>query len=436
MTMRLFQFSGMHDGKPARGTIEAENKSPETVASAIYRQLSGKDLKSQKEWQVSFGYFCVMSPKGSDHTRVDFWHKRESTAVWTFADSGDAYDSCQCREDIEDGQTLDCGDGVVGLAWTWPIAVTADRGKLHSPNGRDVRPLLRDAGISAEQVRAAVQLAERKGLAVSEPFRLWKRLQEIAARFKESPIVRMSPAPAELLIRSYRCVRQQGYPAAAAFANARAVEESGRYAQYPDHASPTAPGQPFQIGGYACRWIEEPAPMLRAVDLGSARHRITAFRATESDEEFRPAVWQLPARNGQPLYVYGHLDPNNDGPAVVCFEATDCLITARQSAEDIAQSAADAADRDARMFNLGQQFADCRETAKTYRAELLPQLAEVNRAKRAGNPIARPGSALCKAFRSHVKAQLAAIRTAQRLAAELLAEHGADESFRSGADLG
>jgi hypothetical protein len=434
MTMRLFQFSGMHDGKPVRGTIEAENKSPETVASAIYRQLSGKDLKSQKEWQVSFGYFCVMSPKGSDHTRVDFWHKRESTAVWTFTDSGDAYDSCQCREDIEDGQTLDCGDGVVGLAWTWPIAVTADRGKLHSPSGRDVRPLLRDAGISAEQVRAAVQLAERKGLPVSEPFRLWKRLQEIAARFKESPIVRMEPAPAELLVRQYRAERQRGCEARTAYIRAARAEERGR-AEYPPHASPTAPGQPFQIGGYACRWIEEPAPMLRAVDLGSARHRITAFRATESDEEFRPAVWQLPGRNGKPLYVYGHLDPNNDGPAVVCFEPTDCLITARQSAEDIAQSAADRADHDARMFNLGQQFADYRETARTYRADLLPELAEFNRAKRAGNAMARPGSAVRKAFVGHVKAQLAAIRTAQRKAADLLAEHGADESFRSGADL-
>jgi hypothetical protein len=434
MTMRLFQFSGMHDGKSARGTIEAENKSPETVASAIYRQLSGKDLKSQKEWQVSFGYFCVMSPKGFDHTRVDFWHKRESTAVWTFADSGNAYDSCQCRKDIEDGQTLDCGDGVVGLAWTWPIAVTADRGKLHSPSGRDVRPLLRDAGISAEQVRAAVQLAESKGLPVSEPFRLWKRLQEIAARFKESPIVRMEPAPAELLVRQYRAERQRGCEARTAYIRAARAEERGR-AEYPPHASPTAPGQPFQIGGYACRWIEEPAPMLRAVDLGSARHRITAFRSIESDEEFRPAVWQLPGRNGQPLYVYGHLDPNNDGPAVVCFEPTDCLITARQSAEDIAQSAADAEDRHARMFNLGQQFADYCETARTYRADLLPELAEFNRAKRAGNAMARPGSAVRNAFVGHVKAQLAAIRTAQRKAADLLAEHGADESFRSGADL-
>jgi hypothetical protein len=49
--------------------------------------------------------------------------------------------------------------------------------------------------------------------------------------------------------------------------------------------------------------------------------------------------------------------------------------------------------------------------------------------------MARPGSAVRNAFVGHVKAQLAAIRTAQRKAADLLAEHGADESFRSGADL-
>ena len=52
--------------------------------------------------------------------------------AFTFETSGDAYDATQCLDAIQDGDTLVCADGVVGLAYTWPVAVTANFGKLHT----------------------------------------------------------------------------------------------------------------------------------------------------------------------------------------------------------------------------------------------------------------------------------------------------------------
>lgn len=56
----------------------------------------------------------------------------ESPAVHEFASTGDAYDACQCDENIKQGDTLVIkAEKIVGVADTWPFAVTADHGQLH-----------------------------------------------------------------------------------------------------------------------------------------------------------------------------------------------------------------------------------------------------------------------------------------------------------------
>lgn len=53
-----------------------------------------------------------------------------------FASSGDAYNACQCSDDIKTGDILIIpSEKVVGLAWTWPIAVSTARGELHRTDG-------------------------------------------------------------------------------------------------------------------------------------------------------------------------------------------------------------------------------------------------------------------------------------------------------------
>jgi hypothetical protein len=89
--------------------------------------------------------------------------------IHTFYDSGDAYDATQCREDIKTGDTLLIpGDDsrtktIIGLAWTWPLAITAETGHLHSALPGEFHNVLLDAGISDDQLATAVAVAREHG---------------------------------------------------------------------------------------------------------------------------------------------------------------------------------------------------------------------------------------------------------------------------------
>jgi hypothetical protein len=115
--------------------------------------------------------------------------------VHKFTDSGDAYDFCQTSDGVRDGDTLlierepwvdpgpgefrhdDPGEHVVGLAWTWPVAVTVEHGELHSvTEGCNVASLAGDAEWTDEQITAAVDLAIQRGFAVRPEFTGWASL--------------------------------------------------------------------------------------------------------------------------------------------------------------------------------------------------------------------------------------------------------------------
>ena len=53
--------------------------------------------------------------------------------ILCFESTGDAYDACQCDESVRDGDILlIVSEGVVGIADTWPVAVTEKHGNLHT----------------------------------------------------------------------------------------------------------------------------------------------------------------------------------------------------------------------------------------------------------------------------------------------------------------
>jgi hypothetical protein len=55
-------------------------------------------------------------------------------AVHQFESSGEAYDATQCDESIKNGDVLViASEGVIGIADTWPVAVTIAKGELHEP---------------------------------------------------------------------------------------------------------------------------------------------------------------------------------------------------------------------------------------------------------------------------------------------------------------
>jgi hypothetical protein len=166
------------------------------ATAGAYEVYSQRD-----EWLAAFDTIAQALAFIHDNAGEEGVHEFDST--------GDAYDACQCDEDIKTGDTLIIRDRayygvvtgrdedgfrirefseptsleVVGLAWAWPLAVTVAAGELHeieADTGAYAR-VLADAGIGAAQVRAAVERADKMGLPVRMLFRAWLANAEVAA---------------------------------------------------------------------------------------------------------------------------------------------------------------------------------------------------------------------------------------------------------------
>lgn len=91
-----------------------------------------------------------------------------------FETTGNAYDACQCDEAIAKGDTLIVlSEGVVGIAWAWPIAVTAAHGVLHRVKDEPVASLADLAttfGMTEDDLAHAVILARALGLTLDPLF--------------------------------------------------------------------------------------------------------------------------------------------------------------------------------------------------------------------------------------------------------------------------
>lgn len=81
--------------------------------------------------------------------------------VFVFGDTGEAYDACQCCDEIRSGDVLLIpSENVAGIADTWPFAVTAEAGNLHvllPTVGLD--KLATDIKVEPESLQTAVRLA-------------------------------------------------------------------------------------------------------------------------------------------------------------------------------------------------------------------------------------------------------------------------------------
>lgn len=108
--------------------------------------------------------------------------------VFTFADSGEAYEHCQVRDDLHDGDVLHIPSECVAgfLMQAWPIAVTAERGALHGLidpndlviNDTDYRP-------SARVAQSLIDADEPQGPTALPPSSSY-RLQEAAGAWTVS----------------------------------------------------------------------------------------------------------------------------------------------------------------------------------------------------------------------------------------------------------
>ena len=91
--------------------------------------------------------------------------------IHNFHDSGMAYDMCQCDENVKTGDILNITcENVVGLAHTWPVAVTINFGSFHAFKEDATEETI--AGMfTREQVEAAITVARSRRLPVQPVFK-------------------------------------------------------------------------------------------------------------------------------------------------------------------------------------------------------------------------------------------------------------------------
>ncbi|TPL42589.1 hypothetical protein [Mesorhizobium sp. B2-4-5] len=95
----------------------------------------------------------------------------DTIKVHFFDSTGEAYDATQCDETIQNGDVLIIPDEkVVGLADTWPVAVTKQAGHLHSLADGNFETYHHEFGKDAGkrvftdvQIRAAKAIAKEWG---------------------------------------------------------------------------------------------------------------------------------------------------------------------------------------------------------------------------------------------------------------------------------
>lgn len=100
--------------------------------------------------------------------------ERFAFTVWrihAFGSTGNAYDAVQTDETIAAGETLLILDErVVGVAMTWPFAITAEPGKLHAVRepgaGESLEHIEKALGVPDGSIARACRLARTLGFAI------------------------------------------------------------------------------------------------------------------------------------------------------------------------------------------------------------------------------------------------------------------------------
>jgi hypothetical protein len=88
--------------------------------------------------------------------------------VHEFHSTEEAYGACQCRDEVKRGDTLHIPrEKVVGIADTWPLAITEEYGELHTARPGSLRHAIEfneyGTPIGIEAGKDAVEFAKTQG---------------------------------------------------------------------------------------------------------------------------------------------------------------------------------------------------------------------------------------------------------------------------------
>jgi hypothetical protein len=198
---------------------------------------------------------------------------------------------------------------------------------------------------------------------------------------------------------------------------------------------------PKHMHGYLqVRWVENASCGLRLVGYAdeitkaegnwrSIDHK--GWYITEDGcggETYRGIVYQLPSR-GEPQYVYGYADPNNDDCALLCFDVETDKMDAARAADLFAEIfAREARDYD-RAWQAGRRYEDLAEEVKTTRKEALALCAEIREARKTGVQSPQSTPSICAALRDKVLSLYRSIQKMREERAKLLDDYGRQLGF-------
>lgn len=201
----MFTFDTDHNGRPARTAPVkgAWHDNPRFIAAGLFAE-NGKEYRVEirhgRDWSLTVHVWNkgrAVPEKHLLHVReiaraayaetfgysLTLRVNREPSAVYRptkpegfhqFESTGAAYDATQCREDIKNGDCLFIPEErVVGLAATWPVAITANAGNLHALADDTAvdAAWMKSNGWTVDQIRAAVRFAAAWGFEIVAPFR-------------------------------------------------------------------------------------------------------------------------------------------------------------------------------------------------------------------------------------------------------------------------
>lgn len=256
---------------------------------------------------------------------------------------------------------------------------------------------------------------------------------KLETAFKAGPVAKLDYTRDENLIAAYRFHRRRMEratmagklePRRAEHALAKAREDVANGVR---RYSASANGWNPRFEAYGekhMRWIENPAACgLRFVGYAdkldrSIRHT-GHFTDNGQHDLIRGVVFQLPGRDGKPLFIGGYDDPDNgaadsNGPVLLSFDVSegergdywsndarenDGARTAASWADSIAMRAAEEQREHYSAWCAGQRYAELGEEIAEMRREALTILAERRQAARLA-PSTFP--ALCAAVRDRV----------------------------------
>jgi hypothetical protein len=202
-------------------------------------------------------------------------------------------------------------------------------------------------------------------------------------------------------------------------------------------------GTPFESGSSTLRWIEKPESCgLRFVgwaDQVADGRRIDHKGWHTNDscyETLRGIVYQLPARNGECLYISGyaqHEGRGESGPsngAALCFDRMTCgdmhgtdngndsdARDAAYLADSIAEHAAERERDYQECSNKGFQFSELGESIVEARRTILELCNEIKAARKIAGAASMP--TICETLRDKVRRLYDEIQTARKEREEL-----------------